>query len=414
MLAAAVSSGIALLAISGARATSAAGRGRDTGAAAAAASDAAALRGVQIAFYADRAARDTLSAADRSRLAALFLDRARETGSSADLERSEAMARASLHLRQAHNAGSYVILASSLMAQHRFAEALTAATRADAMEPGVATHRALVGEIALELGRYETARTIFGALEREPLSDVGLLRLARWYEISGRPERAVSVLTGVMREWERVPNVAPAHLAWIQLRLAELAMKEGRLAAADSALSAGLRVAPADYRLLGGAARLAARRGRWTKAIDFGERAIAVSMEPTTLGVLSDAYAARGDSARAAELAEIMRVVAFQENTPSRPHALTPSRGFPHRAWSLWMLDHGIEIATVTRLAREELRDRGDVYGYDLYAWALHKSGQSARAREAMRQALRMGTRDKMLERHALEIGVTPGPPGLR
>lgn len=115
-------------------------------------------REIEIAFYADRAARDPLSAADRSRLAALHLDRARETGSFADLERAEGFARESLRLRNAHNAGTFSLLASILMAQHRFADALQAAERADMMDPGVVSYRALIGEVALELGDYERAR----------------------------------------------------------------------------------------------------------------------------------------------------------------------------------------------------------------------------------------------------------------
>src|SRR5437867_4155485 len=91
-------------------------------------------REIEIAFYADRAARDTLGAADRSRLAALYLDRARETGSFTDLERAERVARESLKLRTAHNAATYALLASILMGQHRFPEALQAAERADAIE----------------------------------------------------------------------------------------------------------------------------------------------------------------------------------------------------------------------------------------------------------------------------------------
>lgn len=68
------------------------------------------------------------------------------------------------------------------------------------------------------------------------------------------------------------------------------------------------------------------------------------------------------------------------------------------------MLDHGREVDAVLRLARAELNVRHDVYGYDLYAWALHKSGRYTDAWRAMQQAMRLGTRDRMLERHAAAI----------
>ena len=99
-------------------------------------------REIELAFYADRARRDSLGAADRARLAALHLDRARETGNFKDVEQAERWARESLALREAHNSGTFALLASILMAQHRFPEALRAAQRTDALEPGVIGYRA--------------------------------------------------------------------------------------------------------------------------------------------------------------------------------------------------------------------------------------------------------------------------------
>jgi len=51
--------------------------------------------------------------------------------------------------------------------------------------------------------------------------------------------------------------------------------------------------------------------------------------------------------------------------------------------------------------AREELRTRQDIYGYDLLAWALHQSGRDVEARQRMKQALALGTRDAALFYHA-------------
>jgi tetratricopeptide (TPR) repeat protein len=278
------------------------------------------------------------------------------------------------------------------MGQHRFPEALRAAERADAMEPGVESYRALIGEVALELGHDERARAIFDSLRHEPLTDAASLRLARWYEVSGHIDWAEATLTRVAGEWERLAEPSRSQLAWLYLRLSDLAIKQRRLTHADSALRLGFAHAPNDYHLLGAAARLAALRGRWRESITWGERAIAVTMEPATLGVLSDAYGAVGDTARSAEYATIMRNVAL--NQP----------GFPHRAWSLWLLDHDRDVDQVTRRARAELLVRRDVYGFDLYAWALHKAGRNRAAWNAMQHALRLGTQDPLLARHAAAI----------
>ena len=48
---------------------------------------------------------------------------------------------------------------------------------------------------------------------------------------------------------------------------------------AEQELGKGLAVAPDDYRILGVLARLEASRHRWSRAIDYGERAIASALE---------------------------------------------------------------------------------------------------------------------------------------
>src|SRR5687768_10788782 len=61
------------------------------------------LRTADVAFYEARAASDPTSAADRTQLAALYLQRARETGDDQDYLRAERTARASLDLRTQRN-----------------------------------------------------------------------------------------------------------------------------------------------------------------------------------------------------------------------------------------------------------------------------------------------------------------------
>src|SRR5439155_6206687 len=71
-----------------------------------------ARRDADIAFFSRRVAADPVGAADRSRLAALHLQRARETANYEDYRRAERLARRSLELRVAHNENTYVVLAS--------------------------------------------------------------------------------------------------------------------------------------------------------------------------------------------------------------------------------------------------------------------------------------------------------------
>jgi len=152
--------------------------------------------------------------------------------------------------------------------------------------------------------------------------------------------------------------------------------------------------------VLGGLSRVALARGAWQQAIDFGEKAIAIQLDPTTLGTVSRAYAELGDTVQAESYAHAMSVSALKQP------------GVIHRAWGLFLLDHGTarDRADVLRRARRELRDRKDVYGHDLMAWALFRNGQVEKARREMGLALSQHTEDVMLSDHARAIGLGRGP----
>jgi tetratricopeptide (TPR) repeat protein len=347
------------------------------------------IRDLDIEFYQDRIARDPRSAGDYTRLAGLYLQRARESADDRDLLHAETTARRSLTLRAGRNSAAFGVLASSLLAQHRFVEALEVAKRLLADDSTSVAARGLLADCYIELGHYEEAGGMLGSLAtyRNNLSVAP--RLAHWEELRGRPERARRELRAARHEASRRHGIPKEQIAWFHLRLADLALRHGRLSEAERELRSGLAIAPDDHRLLATLARLEANRHRWDRAIEAGERAIAIALEPETLGILSDAYAAKGDKARSSEYARAMQVAISRDPGPF------------HRQWSLFLLDHDREVDAVLARVREELKTRKDIYGYDLLAWALHKSGRPVEARKAVKRALALGTRDASLLYHA-------------
>ena len=344
-----------------------------------------------IEFYERRVAEDSQSAIDRGLLAGLYVQRARATGDVEDYARAESLARRSLALRTAHNGQTFELLANTLLARHAFAEALAVARHADSLEPGVAAHTALLGEIELEVGDYAAADSHFSAIRYDGRQVAVGVRLARWRELNGQADRARRLLVDAARIAEHRDDLPREQIAWFHFRRGELELRLGQIAAADSALRRGLEIFPTDYRILGALARLAAARSRWTESIAYGERAIAIQLDPTTLGAISDAYAALGDSAHAAEYARAMTVNALHQPGPI------------HRAWGMFVLDHGTaaDAQRVLAKARTERRDRHDVYGDDLLAWSLHRLGRDREARAHITSALARNTEDAQLDYHA-------------
>ena len=343
----------------------------------------------EISFFERRAVEDPYSAADQSELARRFLRRARSTGSHDDVLRAERAARRSLVLRTQHNAGTFAVLAAALLEQHRFVEARSVAMQLVEVEGENPAYRAMLGEIELELGDYDAARVMFGSVATSRTHLDVAPRLARWEEINGRPGTARALLVASRDEALRRAELPREQAAWFHLRLADLDLRQGRLDSADAAIRAGLMLLPGDYRLLTALARVDAARENWPRAIEHGEAAMATVLEPATLGLLSDVYGAAGDTALAAEYADAAVI------------SLATAAGAFHRAESLFLLDRGRRIVTIQAQAVEDLRTRRDIYGYDLLAWALHKQGRHAAARETMTSALRMGTRDALLFYHA-------------
>jgi tetratricopeptide (TPR) repeat protein len=255
----------------------------------------------------------------------------------------------------------------------------------------------MVAEIEMELGMYDSARVAFDSLENAR-SDLAVApRLARWAEIQGRPDDARRLMRHSLALARSDPRTPREQIAWFWLRLGDIDLRAGRFAAADTAYNAGLTMQPGDYRLVAALARLASVEGRWSDAVKYGDEAIAQNLDPATLGILADAHTALGDTARGREYARALDV------------AVRSQPGAYHRAWSLFLLDHGRQTATVTRKINEELRTRRDIYAYDLLGWSLYRQGRYADAHRAMTHALAEGTRDAQLFYHAARIEQATG-----
>jgi tetratricopeptide (TPR) repeat protein len=345
-------------------------------------------RDTQIRVWKIALAQDPRSAIALGQLAALYLQRARETGEDQNYNQAEAFARRSLALRINRNGPTLVTLAAALVAQHRFAEAEQVAKDLVAFDSSIPQYRAQLGEIQMELGHYSDAAASFDSLYNVRTHLSIAPRLARWAEINGYTAYARKLLADALASANTRRDLPIEQVAWFHLRLGDIDMRNGRMRSARRLLEEGLAIAPNDYRLLDAMSHLEAVEGNPKKAIEYGERGMAVKLDPATLGTIGDAYAAIRDSARAEEYYRTMEV------------AVAGQPGAYHRAWSLFLLDHNRRVDEVLANVQREIETRKDIYGYDLLAWALHKEHRDLEARAAMTDARRLGTSDAMLFFH--------------
>ncbi|HJU72438.1 MAG TPA: tetratricopeptide repeat protein [Gemmatimonadaceae bacterium] len=364
---------------------------------AAAARQELAIRSQDIAFYERRAAEDPQSAEDRAMVAGLYLQRARETGEVDDYRAAERFARAALDLRRVRNGKALLAYASALLAQHKFPEALTAARELIASEPSEPRYRALYAELLIEMGQYDAAGAQFDSLRNDLRTLAVAPRYARYLEFIGRTEHARSVLRRAVRDMADA-DLPREQIAWFHLRAADLELRSGRLRVAERALDLGLSAAPRDGRLWAARARLHALRREWRDVLAAVSRA-GDRTDIATIALMGDAYAALGDSIKAREAWSEARDMGTENPEPF------------NRQWTLFKLEHGIDLANTRALLEQEITIRQDVYGWDQLALARYMTNDIAGAAVAMREAMSVGTRDANLLYHAALIARAEGDP---
>jgi len=350
------------------------------------------IRDADIAFFQKRVARDSTGAIDLVRLGGLRLARYRQTGDELELVSAEAAARQSLGNRSQRNPGAWQLLTAALLGQHRFVEAESAAQALVRQAPDDGTSRAILGEVWLELGRYRGADSLFRPLIAQRFNPAITPRYARWCELRGRAAEARRLIEAAGDLARSRAHMSRDQLAWYELRLGELALRFGALREARKRLDAGLAIVPDDWRLLAARARLALEQGEARAAIVLGDSSLNRHLDPATLATVGDAWQRLGDSSQAEEYFRAM------ETLTSAP------RGGFHRTWYLALLDHGRRVPEILGAVRKDLESRQDIYGWDLLAWSLYRSGRISEARGAIRQALAWNDEDPLLRRHSRAI----------
>lgn len=349
----------------------------------------AAVRDADIAFYEARAARDPYGATDRSRLAALLLERARITAAESDFSRAAEVAESSLVLRQSRNEMALLVLIGARMGQHRFVEALDAARQLQALDATRPRTNAVLGEVLLELGRYDEADSAFSAVPDINADPSTLARLARWHELRGRIDTARELLLRAHQAAEKAYGSTTDSRAWFELRAGELAARYGHAAAARRFIIHALAESPDDHRVLTSAARLAVTERRWSDAAQLAGKALAIAPDPTALALVARAEQHLGNAVASERAFRAMEVAVIGQSSTW------------HRDWGIVLLDEGRRVHEVLVRATADVEQRRDVYTLDLYAWALYHNGQHESARRIIDEALAVGVRDPQLLRHA-------------
>ena len=338
-----------------------------------------------IQLFEARVQKDPHDASGFKNLGEFYERRAKQTGDLAAYEKAEAALRRSLELSP-ESPRTAAALAAVLCSRHKFAEALPIARKLTRQNPGDIDALATVGDALLEMGQYPEAETALQDLyRRAPVPQV-IARLANLAELKGEADEALRLM---QRAAEAVRKQGdPRAASWYLARQGDIALGAGRIDEAESYFQAVPPGTDAYHDATFGLSRVRAARGRLDEAIALGEKAVAIGPDPHMLAALGDLYLAAGQAAKGEALFD-------------RLERVTQGHAEYLRERSLFYANHDRKLPEALALARTDLDQRKDVYGYDALAWALLKNDQPEEAARAIAEALKLGTEDAKLFYHA-------------
>lgn len=337
-----------------------------------------------------------------NKLQGYYLLRLRETGNVTWLDLATRAAQASLKAMPAEqNAAGLAGLAQAELASHEFAAASEHARQLIELNGRKGYPYQLRMDALLELGEYDGAEKALRALQqRDGFSVATLTRQGRFAALRGQSELAEQYFAEAAAAATKLVPPSRETSAWCRWQLGEHAFNRGAYATAEQQYRDALTIYPNYYRALAGLGKTLAARGDLAGAISHYERVISILPEPSYVAALGDLYH-----------------LANRESDAQAQYALVEQSGklsaatgnLYNRQLALFYADHDLKPEAAYALAKQEYAARHDIFGADALAWTAFKAGKLAEAQTAIKEALRLGTKDARLWYHAALIAHAVG-----
>lgn len=323
----------------------------------------------------------------RNRLAWAYIQKGRESGDAAYFTRAERLLEKSL-AQAADNGEALGLRAWVALFKHEFKEAADWAEKARAIQPKVPFHDGVLSDAFLEMGDYPKA--IDAAQKMIDLKpDQGAFsRAAHLRSLHADTEGAIDL-------WQKAIRAGSSHsenTAWCQVELGEEYFNLGKIKEAEEAYRSALETFPGYHRALAGLARLRAAEGKEEEASKLYRQAIETIPYPHYFASFGDLYMKMGKTEEAKKQYAMVEQIAKLDQI----HQVLYNRDL-----ALFYADHDLNLDEALRLIEREAAVRKDIYTYDVLGWVYYKSQRYPEAEKAIKEALRLGTKDPRLLYHA-------------
>jgi tetratricopeptide (TPR) repeat protein len=344
----------------------------------------------QIAYYQTLLQRNPRSAKAYFGLSDALIRKARETGDPSYFNRAEEALKKSLEIAP-QNAGALRHLAYVFYSRHEFAPAAVHARKAVEINPEDGDSYGVLGDALLEVGQYAEAQAAYNTMIELDESLYSYSRLAGLKSMRGENAGAIDDLERAIAIGKAAKQPAES-IAWAEWQLGTDYFALGKLKEAEGLYQQSLTTYPNYYRALAGMAQLRVAQKKYGEAVELYQKAIAILPMPEYAAALGDVYMKIGEPKKAKQQYDLVEYI-------GRLNAL--NQALYNRELAYFYADHDIKLTEALDLAKRELDYRKDIYAYDLLAWNLYKNGKLAEARDAIEEALKLGTKDAKLFYHA-------------
>ncbi len=366
------------------------------------ASDAAATENV-ILFLENKIKNDPEDFSANNKLAGLYLQKLRETGDVSYLDLAFRTARTSLDsVSDVRNSGGLAALTQAEFAAHEFANARDHALRLIELEPGKSYPQGMFGDALIELGDYEKATVAYKKIAQidSGITTNSEIKLARLAQLQGDNTAAQKHFADALIFALNLPVPPRESVAWLRWQLGETAFSVGDYETAEKHYRDALLTFPDYFRAVAAVGKARAARNDLQGAIEQYEKAVKILPDPNFVAALGDLYKLAGREDDAKKQYELVEQIG----------QLSQFNGaLYNRQLALFYADHDLKTEAAYQLAAKEYEVRRDIYGADALAWTALKAGKLAEAQTAIKDALRLGTKDAKLFYHAAMIAKAVG-----
>jgi tetratricopeptide (TPR) repeat protein len=354
-----------------------------------------------IRFLESRLASDPDDFTAWNRLAPLYLQRLRETGSLDYLILARRAVDRSLSINPDRNLIARSIQCRVQFSSHEFAASRDIAKQLVTAEPNQPYAHMYLGDAYLELGDYAAAAESYAKMiDLGGPTTEALCRTAHAAFLHGQASLATDKFRSALDSAQLQSPPNSETVAWIDCQLSDVCFFTGDYPAAEARARDALNAFPNYFRARAALARTLAAQDKFDTAITEYEKSIATYPDPISIAALGDLY----------------HLTARERDAQSQYHLIeqiTKLNKFAgilyNRNIAVFYANHDINLDLAYQMALTEYQSRKDIYGADALAWTAYKSHHLDEARAAIAESLKLHTQDPTLFYHAGMIEFTAG-----